>query len=570
LAAFAVRVAAALVAAVAAGCARGPEPWNLLLVTLDTTRADHLGAYGYSHVDSPSLDALAAEGLRYERVTTAAPLTLPSHASILTGLYPPRHGVRANGVYVLADEARTLAEVLREAGYETAAFVGAFVLDKRFGLAQGFDRYDDDLSGGTRPTRYTYAQRDAARVTDATLAWLEQSSEPFFLWVHYFDPHAPYAPPGFDPKAVRVPFRTPYDAEIGFADSQLARLLDSLASAGRDRRTLVAVTADHGEALLEHGEASHGLFAYEATLRVPLIVRFPDRRHAGTVVAAPVSLVDLMPSLLAWLGREVPADLDGRILPVEDEPEARERAIYFENYGPAHLFGWSPLWGVVVDGMKYVHAPRPELYDLGRDPYESGDLYDAAEARSRASRARFEEVMAGLEAASHLAGGSPSLGEADREKLEALGYASGATAFRELFRWQSPPGADPKDRVEVYHDVEIALSLIEQGRAQQGVDLLLQVLSRDPGNRRAVTVLANLIDDETVRPRVVEGLSLALRRGTGDPELDQAVRARLAEAAVRPAEAPAQAAPPPGEAAGPGPPPAEDPRQAAGPPPGEP
>jgi arylsulfatase A-like enzyme len=551
-------------------------------VTLDTTRADHVGAYGYRHVDTPSLDALAAEGVRYERATASSPLTLPSHATLLTGLLPPRHGVRANGVHVLADEARTLAELLGDAGYETAAFVGAFVLDSRFGLAQGFDRYDDDLSEGTRPSRYTYAQRDAGRVTEAALAWLAESGEPFFLWVHYFDPHAPYAPPGFDPKAVRVPFRTPYDAEIGFADSQLARLLGALATAGRDRRTLVAVTADHGEALLEHGEATHGLFVYEATLRVPLLVRFPDRRRAGTVVSAPVSLADLMPSLLAWLGREVPADLDGRVLPLEDGAVATERAIYFESYGPAHLFGWSPLWGVAVDGIKYVHAPRPELYDLGRDPYESTDLYDPADAQSRAHRARFEEVMAGLEAAPGLRTAAAPLGEAERAQLETLGYASGATAFLELFRWQSPPGADPKDRLELSQEIQVATSLVEAGRAAEGADLLLEILSKDPGNRRAVTVLAPLVDDASVRARVVEGLSAALRRGTGDPELDQALRARLAEAtteseppsaeapgqtATPSSEAPAQAAPPSAEAPAPAAPPGAE---AAPPSPGDP
>jgi arylsulfatase A-like enzyme len=310
-----------------------PDDWNLLLVTLDTTRADRLGAYGYRHAETPALDALAEQGVRWERCYAPAPLTLPSHASILTGLVPIRHGIHANGREVLVDGAQTLAEILRERGWSTGAVVGAFVLDRRFGLAQGFEHYDDDLAGADEPPRFGYTERDASRVTDAAL-----------------------------------------DAEITYADSQLARLLGFLEETGKARRTLVVVTADHGEGLWEHGESTHALFAYDSTLRVPLIVRFPDGRGAGSVVSERAALVDLLPSVLGWLGQDAPSGLDGRALRLENAPpvatEPETRAIYFENEGPAHLFGWSRLRGVVAGRDKLIVAPRPELYDIEDDPRE--------------------------------------------------------------------------------------------------------------------------------------------------------------------------------------------------------
>jgi arylsulfatase A-like enzyme/Tfp pilus assembly protein PilF len=491
-------------------------------VTLDTTRPDHLGAWGYPHVETPTLDALARAGVRYERCYAPSPLTLPSHASLLTGLLPPRHGLRTNGARALGAEAPTLAELLRGRGYATGAAIGAFVLDRRFGLSRGFDHYDDDLAGGRAGGRFSYAERDARAVTDAALAWLEAQRGPAFLWVHYYDPHAPYAPPGFDPALAR---RAAYDAELEFADAELGRLLARLAETGRAERTLVVVAGDHGEALWEHGEITHGLFAYEATLRVPLLVRFPDAQHAGMVVREPVALVDVLPSILVWLGIPAPAGLDGEPLPLpEPEPgpaqptaaeaapgaggRPRPRPLYFENLAPAEDYGWSALRGVVQGDLKWIEAPRPELYDLAADPHEARNLLGEREAEAAALRERLAGLASELEARGAYATEAAELGAAERARLRALGYLPAPAASAGGGAEEAPAeAADPKDRAPVHREIQRALSQVEGGELAAGVELLAGILAgSDPGNRRAAAVLAELALEEPVRPRIVAAL----------------------------------------------------------------
>lgn len=518
-----VAVVLGLAAALALGCRREPEPWSVLLVTLDTTRADHLGTYGYPHVDTPTLDGWAAAGVRFERCITPAPLTLPSHASLLTGLLPPSHGLHVNGDAALPSEAVTLAERLHDAGYATGAVIGAFVLDARFGLAQGFDKYDDDLTDGAQPSRYGYLQRDAKAVTDAALAFVRRARRPFFLWVHYFDPHAPYAAP--DGESQRGRSGTPYDAEIGYVDSQLARLAQYLEKSGAAARTLVVATADHGEGLWEHGEVTHGLFVYESTLRVPLIVRFPDRRAAGTHVAQPVSLVDVAPSLLAWLGLPAIDGLDGRELPLADAPLAEERALYFENEGPEQIFGWSRLWGIASGDWKLVRAPRPELFDLRGDPYEMRDRFSDQEERARALLELSDRTRAEFAARRALPHANVSLAAEDERRLRALGYA-GAPAG------ENGSSADPKDRVAVYHKLEAALTQVDEGALSKGVEMLVEIADRDdPGNRRALVVLGDLaVHEATVRPQAIDALWRAARRESSDTALRLSVQLSLGAA----------------------------------------
>ncbi len=520
-------------AALALGCREGPEPWSLLLVTLDTTRADHLGAYGYSHVDTPTLDHWAATGVRFERAITPAPLTLPSHVSLFTGLLPPSHGVHVNGQDALPPEAVTLAERLRESGYATSAAIGAFVLDERFGLAQGFEHYDDDLSGGVQPSRFGYSQRDAKAVTDSALAILRRARRPFFLWVHYFDPHAPYAAP--DGPAHRGRSVTPYDDEIGYVDSQLARIAEFLGKSGADAHTLIVATADHGEGLWEHGEVTHGLFVYDSTLRVPLIIRFPDRRAAGKRVEQPVSLVDVAPSLLAWLGLPAADGLDGRVLPLADPPAPEERALYFENDGPAQIFGWSRLWGIVSGDWKIVRAPRSELFDLRKDPYEMRDRFAEQAERGRALLALSDRTRAEIVARGPLPHREVTLAADDERRLSALGYTV-------AHGHGNGTGVDPKDRVAVYHKLEVALTHVDEGRLSEGVAMLDEIADRDdPGNLRALAVLGDLaIHEAAARPRAIEALWRAARRETRDTPLLASVRVWLATAlvaAARPEEA---------------------------------
>ena len=375
---------------VAAACATGPStpppapPSNLLLITLDTVRADRLGAYGAAGAATPALDGMARAGVRFEQAIAAAPLTLPSHATILTGLPPTRHGLRHNGAGRLADPIDTLAERLRAAGYDTAAFVGAFVLDRRFGLDQGFALYDDEIPrGATAP--HLEAERPASAVVERALGWLaEREGRPFFAWVHLYDPHAPYAPP--EPFRSRFPAQ-PYEGEIAAVDAQVGRLLAEIESRGWSDRTLVAVAGDHGESLGEHGEATHGLLLYEATLRVPLLLRGAGL-PAGGVVRAPVGLTDLGPTLAGLLGRDMAPPQGGRDLSA-DLRAGREPApadLYSETEYP-RSFGWAALAALRRGGWKLIAGPRPELYDLSLDPDEARDRSASGAAhRSGAGR----------------------------------------------------------------------------------------------------------------------------------------------------------------------------------------
>ncbi len=351
-----------------------PSRPNLVLVTLDTVRADHLGCYGDSQAITPALDGLAAEGLRFTSASSTVPLTLPSHTTILSGLLPPHHGLRNNGAGLLAPGTPTLATLLAAAGYRTAAFLGAFVLDHRFGLAGGFEVYDDEIPRDPKAGTILEAERPGRDVMDRALAWLRTpgkgDARPFFLWVHLYDAHAPYQPPA--QWAAKHPGR-PYDGEISEVDEQVGRLLAELKSRGLDGRTVVAVAADHGEGLGEHGELTHGLLLYEPTLHVPLLLRAPWGLQPR-VVAAPVSLVDLAPTLAGLVGHPFPAGRDGRDLSrallAGEEPAAGN--VYAETRYPA-TFGWSPLAALRRRDRKYIASPRPELYDLARDPGEADE-----------------------------------------------------------------------------------------------------------------------------------------------------------------------------------------------------
>ncbi len=422
--------------------------WNVLLVTLDTTRPDRLGCYGNDAIGTPHLDGLAADGVIFVDALATSPTTLPSHASILTGLLPHRHGARANGLFPLAEDHATLAELLAAGGYETAAFVSSFVLDARFGLSQGFAVYDDDLETeagsrvapgerGVRP-----AERRGDRTTDRALAWLRRSRPPFLLWVHYYDPHADYEPPA----AWAERAANPYDGEIAFVDAQLGRLLTALDTQGLADRTLVLVVADHGEALGDHGELTHGLLLHEATLRVPLLMR-AGASWRGLRVDRPVSQVDLAPTVLSLLGIPVPPGLDGLDLTREPSPQAR--ALVAESVQGLVEYGWAPLATLRAGTRKYIHGPRPELYDLAADPLE---LHDRAAAERQATatlRSRLEAAYAGdLDAA--LSPEPPAELDPDTAaRLEALGYLAAGSP-------PSPPDGrpDPKTMLPVLTRVQ--------------------------------------------------------------------------------------------------------------------
>src|SRR5262245_16219999 len=343
---------------VTTGCRRGdshsgsPSPTNttrpnVLLVTIATRRADRVGFYGYSAAATPAIDALAGRGVRFETALVHAPLTGPSHASILTGQTPLGHGFRNNSGYVLMPQARTAAEDFRQAGYRTAAFVSGFPLDRRFGLDRGFDKYDDRLPKGNDRRRTPYVERFADATTDAVVNWLGappsaagQQPAPWFLWVHYYDPHAPYEPPGELAKRFE---RAPYDGEIAFADQQIGRLLRTLDERNETGRTVVLVTADHGESLGEHGKGTHGIFIYDATLRVPWVMAGPSI-EAGRVSKTVARSIDVLPTLSDYAGLPQRTDIEGRSLkPAVQGHEMGEAPTYAESVYPEVELGWAPL-----------------------------------------------------------------------------------------------------------------------------------------------------------------------------------------------------------------------------------
>jgi choline-sulfatase len=464
--------------------------FNLLVVTLDTTRADRLGCYGRAGGTTPHLDALAARGLRFAHAVTVAPTTLTSHATIFTGLIPPRHGVRINSEDRLDAAQSTLAEVLAAKGYETAAFVSSFVLDARFGLDQGFATYDDRVATATGSA---FAQgtneRAGPSTTDAALAWLRKrdAKRPFFAWVHYFDAHAPYAPPA--PFAARFP-EAPYDGEIAAVDAEVGRLLQAVDAAGQRERTLVVVVADHGESLGQHGETTHGHFVYRSVMDVPLIVANPRLTPVPAVVdGGVVSTADVTPTVLDLLGAGDGRARDGVSLAAE-RPD-RRRTVYMETLVPFLDFGWAPLFGFRRLEDSYVLAPRPEYYDLVRDPRESTNLYatatgDAARARDQQA-ATLERLLARFPSYRQAATAASAPDPETRARLESLGYLGGAgasTAATDL--------ADPKDMVEVTTQLVEANALLSAGRLPQALATAKRALARSKGDRSVLLAAAKI------------------------------------------------------------------------------
>jgi arylsulfatase A-like enzyme len=468
-------VAATVVAAVPAWAGDGKEraPVSVLLVTLDTTRADRLGCYGADRATTPNLDALAKEGVRFDEAISPAPLTLPSHASLMTGLVPRRHGVRNNALFRLGDEPDVLAETLSRNGYRTAAFVSAAVLDRITGIDRGFEHYDDTVRVGSRQA-FNYEERAASQTTDAALGHIDELEGPFFLWVHYFDPHLPYVPP--PPFDERFPDR-PYDGEIAFMDDQVGRLLKAVRA--RTESLLIVVAGDHGESLGEHGEDAHGVFVYQATQRVPLIVAGPGVPR-GKVVDQRVGLVDVAPTVLDLLDLPPLPDTDGRsVVSVLHGKKVDPRGYELESFFPSYAYGWSPIRGLVREGYKYIDAPRGELYRLPTDPGETKNLIAD---ETRRSSALAEELGALVEDdTATVPAVDPEL-EEQKQRLEALGYVGGSSTAEDA-------AIDPKDGIAWIADLEAGRRAYQTGKPSEGIEPLKRLLSSNPGNVPALLAL---------------------------------------------------------------------------------
>jgi arylsulfatase A-like enzyme/cytochrome c-type biogenesis protein CcmH/NrfG len=448
---------------------------DVLLITIDTLRADAVGAYGHSGNPTPWIDRLAAAGARFQSARAQTPLTLPSHATVLTGRYPFAHGVRDNAGFRMAPEIATLPVWLRARGYRTGAFVSAFPLDQRFGLGRGFDVYDDRLA--VTPRRGVLEQERAAVDTVARArAWLDANNgHPSFCWVHLYEPHYPYAPP--EPYASRFA-GDPYEGEVAAADAALASLLRPILDAGKAATDVVVLTGDHGESLGAHGEATHGIFAYDATLRVPLIVYAPGLVRAGSRADA-ARHVDIAPTILDLLSIPLPQDLDGRSL--RQPSNGQTPVAYFEALSGTFNRGWAPVRGIVRDGLKFIDLPIPELYDLAADP---GELRNLAPERGADIRA-LRTVLAQFP----LASAQPRAESAStRERLSTLGYIAGGSSMRRRYT----DADDPKRLMSVDTMLQAIVSQDLAGNASGAIATARTVAAQYPRMPLAWLELAQL------------------------------------------------------------------------------
>ena len=493
-----------------------PSALNVVLITLDTTRADRIGAYGWKPSPTPNLDRLAAEGTIFEHATAPAPLTLPAHSSLFTGKYPPQHGVRDNGGFFLDERETTMAERLKAAGVSTGGFVGAYVLDRKWGIAQGFDRYFDDfdLSKFDTPS-LGEVERPANEVADRALEWLATvKSSRFFAWLHFYDAHSPYAPPA----QYRARFADqPYIGEIAFVDAQIGRVREFLEQQGLLDRTIVVVIGDHGESLGDHGESTHGFFVYQSVLHVPLIVRAPYDALRGRRVADLVRTIDVLPTLLDLVDLPLRDKVDGQSVVPLMTGAVREMGLgaYAEAVYPRYHYGWSELRSLTSERFKYIEAPRPELYDLVQDPHETRNLYDDR----RALADRMAAVLASVEADGKADVKPAADVDPDtRARLAALGYVGTFVATPDA----DPSSlADPKDKIELFNLISRAREQMhDQHDWDGGLKTLRQVVATDPRVVDAWLMMGNEYSRRREFPRALDAFQRALAL---KPDYDLAV-----------------------------------------------
>ena len=462
---------------------------NLLLVTIDTLRADRLGCYGYANIETPNLDEIARRGVLFENAVTHTPLTAPSHASIFTGLYPATHGVRDTGGFVLQASHPTLAEVLREQGWSTAAFVGASVLKRQFGFNQGFGVYDDEMPKSD-PDKVggDYAERRAETVVDKAIAWLSgQSGGPFFLWVHVFDPHSPYDPPSsFREKyAGRA-----YDGEVAYTDRELGRLFEAV-SRKSPEDTVIAVLSDHGESLSEHGEYTHGVFLYDATVRIAFLLAGPGVPK-GMRVKQQARAIDVLPTVLELIGSKAPPGVQGaNLTPAFSGKTLPTSDAYLETLYPKINMGWAELRGIRTSRWKYIRAPKPELYDLVQDPAETANVIGDHPDEARQLEASLKAIAAAEKVQTTMADARTL------SQLKSLGYLGGSSGQQFTL---TGSGIDPKDRLDVLKSLYLAASPDASSPAAQRIPLLRKALADDPANPSIYYHLGNEFA-RTRRPR---------------------------------------------------------------------
>jgi arylsulfatase A-like enzyme/Flp pilus assembly protein TadD len=488
-----------------AGCKSGiapaPRRLNVLLVTIDTLRPDHLGAYGYGKAETPNLDRIARQGVLFENAQAPAPLTAPSHASMMTGVYPPAHKVRNTGGFVLPASQTTLAKILQDQGWDTAAFIGSSVLKKRFGLNQGFAVYDDEMPVPAAGSAQEEPERRAGEVVDRAVKWLDaQSGKPFFLWTHVYDPHIPYDPP----EPFRAKYRdNPYDGEIAYTDQQLGRLFDAVARKGPAENTLIVILSDHGESFSEHGEYTHGVFLYDSTLRIAFLMA-GGPIPGGVRAKQQARTIDLLPTVLELVGGKAPAGIQGTSLtPAFQGRDVATTYSYAETLFPKLNMGWAELRSMRTPQWKYIRAPKPELYDLVQDPGETSNVISGHPAEAQDLEAKLIAITGTADKVAPAPMDPQTL-----RQLKSLGYLAGSsTESADL----TGKGTDPKDRLEVLKLLHLATH--SGASLPERISLLKQAIASDPVNASLYNSLGNLYAETGRQGEAVQLYDNALRKG---------------------------------------------------------
>ncbi len=486
LAAFAASLSF-LLPACSATSARDPVR-NVVLITIDTLRADRLGAYGARRIKTPIIDAFAEDAVLFENAFTPVPLTAPSHSTMLTGRYPITHGVRLNGTAILPDEETTLAEIARERGMRTAAIVSCLVLASRFGLDQGFDLYyEEGISGEPGKRGLWYDERKAARSIDRAVRWLRaESDRPFFLWLHLFDPHHPFEPP---PPFDHTYRERPYDGEVVYTDRALGKFMAALKELEIYENSLIILVADHGESLGEHDENFHANFVYDATMHVPLMVRAPGGRR-GVRVPEIVSTIDIMPTALDALGVPIPDDVQGvSLMPaVAGRGRPEERSLYLESIYPSATYGWAEVKGIRTPHLKFIDLAAPELYDLREDRRELKNLHTMEPAEAARLRQEYETLASRLGETARTETATAQLDEEFRDRLLSLGYIAGTES-----KVKRGTERDPKEVILLAEPLGYGAQLLKDKEYEKAVDILSRAVNADPENKIGLVKLGQAL-----------------------------------------------------------------------------
>lgn len=502
---------------------------NVVLISIDTLRADHLGCYGYSRRTSPNIDAFAAEGILFNHAVTPVPITLPAHSSMLTGTTPPYHKVRDNNNYRLSGSNVTLAEILGENGFVTGAIIGAFVLDSQFGLAQGFDNYDDSIKLKAKKAFWLSNERKAEEVTRLAKRWLEgHREERFFLFLHYFDPHDPYnLHKGFVFSS--FPFlalrKDHYDSEIAYTDDCIGQVIEKMKELNLYDSTLVIITGDHGESLGQHSEKTHGYFTYNSSIHVPLIMRVPGG-PGGVIIDNVAGLIDIVPTVCSAVGIDVPSHIEGADLSVffsDRGGPVEERYLFSESLMPTK-FGLGPLFSLSGDRWKYIHSTESELYDLREDPYEGANLFNKHTQQVSAMQERLKFMLED-ERLDDIAGSQVAMDEETRKRLESLGYVAGRTVDEGVESGKKR--LDPKKLVEVYNSFERIFPLIDKRKFSKAKRICHNLLKKWPDMEQVYFFLGHIALSENDTEGMVRYFSRFLAYAESGPE-DSGSRVKMA------------------------------------------